>query len=204
LDDAGANVQLIARRQALDFMIKPPVIKEFSNPMWHRMSAIGHGWRIKIFAEAPWLCHYLPRSLRHKAVRWTSLPAGGWFMKDKLEGGPSLLLGCTLKRAKIRDGRVQLELATLKNTKRKVEVEHVIAATGFKADLCRLTFLDSEIQSQLKAVENTPVLSSDLQSSVPGLYFVGPTAANSFGPVIRFTYGAGFAARRLALVLAKR
>jgi hypothetical protein len=33
---------------------------------------------------------------------------------------------------------------------------------------------------------------------VPGLYFAGIAAANSFGPVMRFAFGAGFAARRLA------
>jgi hypothetical protein len=41
------------------------------------------------------------------------------------------------------------------------------------------------------------VLSSNFESSVPGLYFTGLVAANSFGPVMRFAFGAGFAARRL-------
>ena len=124
-------------------------------------------------------------------------------MKEKLESGIPLHLGCTLNRAEIRKGRVQLEFTTAKNAKRKVEVDHVIAATGFKIDLRRLTFLSPEIQSHLKAVENTPVLSSGLESSVPGLYFAGVVTANSFGAVMRFAYGAGFTTRRLAHVLAK-
>ena len=41
------------------------------------------------------------------------------------------------------------------------------------------------------------MLSSSFESSVRGLYFVGVAAANSFGPVLRFAYGAGFAARNL-------
>ena len=41
------------------------------------------------------------------------------------------------------------------------------------------------------------MLSSSFESSVPGIYFVGIAAANSFGPVMRFAFGAGFAARRL-------
>jgi hypothetical protein len=32
---------------------------------------------------------------------------------------------------------------------------------------------------------------------VPGLHFVGTAAANSFGPMMRFAYGAGFVSRRL-------
>jgi hypothetical protein len=59
----------------------------------------------------------------------------------------------------------------------------------------RLKFVSPEIRSSLKLVGGSPVLSSGFESSVPGLYFAGLTAANSFGPVMRFAYGAGFAAR---------
>jgi hypothetical protein len=38
---------------------------------------------------------------------------------------------------------------------------------------------------------------------MPGLYFAGITAANSFGPVMRFAFGAGFAARTITCVVAK-
>jgi len=35
------------------------------------------------------------------------------------------------------------------------------------------------------------------------LYFVGIAAANSFGPVMRFAFGAGFAAKRLTRTVMK-
>jgi hypothetical protein len=47
------------------------------------------------------------------------------------------------------------------------------------------------------------MLSSNFESSIPGLYFAGVSAANSFGPVMRFAFGAGFAARTLTRALAK-
>ena len=46
-------------------------------------------------------------------------------------------------------------------------------------------------------MNHTPILDTQFQSSVPGLYFTGLTAANSFGPLLRFASGAGFVARRL-------
>jgi len=73
----------------------------------------------------------------------------------------------------------------------------VIAATGYRVSLDRLAFLSSGVRSKLRAVNDTPVLSSAFESSVPGLYFIGIAAANSFGPVMRFAFGAGFAARRI-------
>ena len=81
--------------------------------------------------------------------------------------------------------------------------DHIIAATGYRVDLERLKFLSSEIRSKLKTVEGTPVLSSTFESSVPGLYFVGVAAANSFGPVMRFAFGADFAARTVTRALTK-
>ena len=48
------------------------------------------------------------------------------------------------------------------------------------------------------------MLSADFESSLPGLFFAGPVAAASFGPVMRFAVGAKFTARRLSRHLAAR
>jgi hypothetical protein len=47
------------------------------------------------------------------------------------------------------------------------------------------------------------VLSSNFESTVRNLYFVGVAAANTFGPLLRFAYGAKFAAPRLSKHLAR-
>jgi hypothetical protein len=48
------------------------------------------------------------------------------------------------------------------------------------------------------------VLSADFETSVPGLYVMGPAAAGSFGPLMRFMFGADFAVRRIDDRLARR
>jgi hypothetical protein len=83
-----------------------------------------------------------------------------------------------------------------------VDTEHVIAATGYRPDLHRLTMLDPALRDRIAALERAPILSAHFQSSAPGLYFVGPIATNSFGPLMRFAVGAKFTARRLARHLA--
>jgi hypothetical protein len=70
-------------------------------------------------------------------------------------------------------------------------------------DLKRLNFLSDELRSEIRTVVGAPVLSRGFESSVPGLYFAGLAAANNFGPVMRFAFGAGFAARRISAALAK-
>jgi thioredoxin reductase len=205
LHEVGADVQLISRRTALKFHGKPEVGKTRSlwQRIWRPQTGIGPGWRLRFCADAPMLFHHLPENLRLEAVRRILGPSGGWFAKDKVIGKVPLLLGCTVQRAEVENGRVRLQLRGLDGSTQDVRTEHVIAATGYKVDLNRLKFLSSEIRSQLKLVNGAPVLSSGFESSMPGLYFAGITAANSFGPVMRFAFGAGFAARTITRAVAK-
>jgi hypothetical protein len=83
-----------------------------------------------------------------------------------------------------------------------VFADHVVAATGYRVDLDRLTFLGEQIRSSVRRVSGAPVLSRNFESSVPGLYFVGTASANSFGPMMRFAYGAAYTSRRLSRYLA--
>jgi FAD-dependent urate hydroxylase len=83
-------------------------------------------------------------------------------------------------------------------TKQSLEASHVIAATGFKPDLRRLSFLDPELITQIHAFNGVPRLSRSGESSVPGLLFVGIITAPTFGPVMRFMFGAKHTAHALA------
>ena len=79
-----------------------------------------------------------------------------------------------------------------------LDTEHIIAATGYRSDVHRLSFLDSELRSKLRLVGGAPWVGADFQSNVGGVYFAGPAVASSFGPVMRFVHGAGYAARTIA------
>jgi thioredoxin reductase len=183
LHEAGADVRLVARQQTLKFHGH----NDKARSAWQRLrrpqSGLGPGWKTRFFSDWPMVFHYLPEGLRLQAVRRVLGPAGGWFSKDKVIGRVSLLLGHTVQESRIQDGRVFLKLAPEGGTLREISADHVIAATGYKVDLDRLKFLSADIRSKLKAVNGSPALSSTFESSVPGLYFVGVAAANSFGPI---------------------
>jgi thioredoxin reductase len=203
LHEAGAKVQLIARKPAIPFggpWAGP------SRTLWRRIrapiSAIGPGWRSKIYTDAPWLYRYLPEQLRIRTVKSHLGPSGGWFMKERAAKVP-FLLGYQLHDARASDGRVQLQLMANDGSRREVTADHVIAATGYQADVRRLPFLSHDILDQLQLIERAPRLSAHFESSVPGLYFVGPIAAMSFGPVMRFAAGAEFTSRRISMHLAR-
>ncbi len=205
LRDAGADVQLVARATALRFHTGPKKGKPRSwwQKIRHPDSGLGPGLRSRFFANGAALFHYLPESVRIHFVRTTLGPSAGWFVKDKVMGRVPLVLGHSVERAEVENGKVRLHLRGLDGSKREIVTEHVIAATGYRVNVERLAFLDSGTRSKLKCVNGTPVLSSNFESSVPGLYFVGIAAANSFGPVMRFAFGAGFAAKRITQAIVK-
>ena len=204
LHEAGAHVQLVSRRQELKFHSQPTgKPRSRWQQIRHPQSGLGPGMRSRFFANSPLAFHYLPERLRVEAVRRTLGPSGGWFIRDKVIGKVPLHLGCTPLGAAVQNGKVHLSVRTADGSEREIVTEHIIAATGYKVDLERLNFLNSEIRSQLKTVKGSPTLSSSCESSVPGIYFVGVAAANSFGPVMRFAFGAGFAARRITQAMTK-
>ncbi len=204
LGEAGAEVQLVTRRPELRFHTKP---NGKPRSRWqqirHPHSGLGPGMRSRFFADAPLAFHYLPEALRLKAVRKALGPSGGWFIRDKIIGRVRLHLGCTPVSVRTNGDGIHLRLQADGKGESEVTTDHIIAATGYKPRLSRLTLLTEEIRTRVEAVAETPVLSSGFESSVPGLYFVGVAAANSFGPVMRFAFGAGFAAERVTRTIVR-
>ncbi len=204
LHEAGADVQLVSRREELKFHSQPTGKPRSQwQEIRHPQSGLGPGMRSRFFANAPAAFYYLPERLRLEAVRKSLGPSGGWFIRDKVMGKVPLHLGCTPQGAEVKNGKVHLSVQVADGSQREIVAEHVIAATGYRVDLERLKFLNPEIRAQIKTVGSAPVLSSAFESSMPGLYFAGVSAANSFGPVMRFAFGAGFAARTITRALAK-
>lgn len=204
LHEAGADVQLVSRRAELKFHSQPTgKPRSWWQQVRHPQSGLGPGMRSRFFADAPGSFYYLPERLRLEIVRRTLGPSGGWFIRDKVMGKVPLHLGCTPQSADIQNGKVRLNVQSADGASREIVTEHIIAATGYRVDLDRLKFLNPEIRSKVKAINGSPVLSSSFESSIPGLYFAGVAAANSFGPVMRFAFGAGFAARTITHALAK-
>lgn len=205
LHEAGAKVSVVARRPRVLFSDPPPnrprtLLEQLRAPS----SGVGPGWKSRLITEFPGLFRLLPLSYRLSAVRRFLGPLGGWPMRDRVIGKVDLLTGCTPVAAEERDGQALLTLATLDGGTRTLVVDHVVAATGYKARLSRLPFLDDSLRRAIDSAEDTPILSANFESSVPGLYFVGISAANTFGPMMRFAFGARYTARRISRHLSRK
>jgi hypothetical protein len=113
-----------------------------------------------------------------------------------------MLKQTSILAATVKSGKVCLRVRTA-NDEREIETEHIIAGTGYEADVGRLPFLGPALAQEIRRVERAPALSRHFESSVPGLYFVGLAAAFSFGPLFRFVAGAEYATPTVARHLAR-
>jgi cation diffusion facilitator CzcD-associated flavoprotein CzcO len=192
-----ARVRLIARQTKLDFgnpwdNSSLPLLRRLRQPI----SGIGPGLRSKLWNDAPWIYRYFSDGFRIRTAKTFLGPSGGWFMKERAHSLP-VLLGCKVTKAAVHEDRVRLALTDGEGLARQIDADHVIAATGYKPEAARIPFLTGQLLEQLDLIGAAPRLSSHFESSVPGLYFVGPISATSFGPVMRFMVGAGFTARKI-------
>ncbi len=199
LAEGGANVTIVARSPVIYFG-QPPSGE--NRPLWQRLrhpsSGIGASFRSRVYCDAPWLFHRLPQRLRYRIVRRHLGPAASWTVKEKVQGRIPIHLNSNIVAAERRNGSIHLTLQDASGKDQSHETDHVVAATGYRVDVNRLTFLGEGLRSRIKAVESAPVLSPRFESSVPGLYLTGLAAAPSFGPLMRFVFGVDYTATTLA------
>ena len=204
LHQAGAAAQVIARDSRIHFHEPPgPIPRPFLDRVQAPMTGLGPGWRSLFCTHAPLVFHKMPQRFRVEVVRRHLGPAAGWFVKEQVAGKVELHTGLKIGSASVQNNRVHLQLNNGDSVPRTVSADHVIAATGYQVDLRRVEFLNSDVWMGIRSVGRAPELSANFESSMPGLYFIGAASANSFGPMMRFAYGARFTSRRLSKHLAR-
>ncbi|MBX6321977.1 MAG: NAD(P)/FAD-dependent oxidoreductase [Rhodospirillaceae bacterium] len=203
LHEAGADVHLLVRRDAIRWG-RPPVesavpLRRLAKPT----SPLGPGWSLFAVSRAPTLFARLPAATRLALVRSVLGPSGAWWLHPRFDNGIGVTLGSVVEEARLTDGKVALRVSDGARCS-VLEVDHVMAATGYRVDLDRVGFLDADLRAGLGRIQGSaaPRLSGSFEASLPGLHFTGLAAAPTFGPLMRFVCGTDFAARRISAALA--
>jgi hypothetical protein len=150
----------------------------------------------------PFAMHLVPDGRRLRYVKSAFGPSAPWWITTRAWGRVPIFVQTSVQSAKAHGSRARLEVFEQGQGQRAVDVDHVIAGTGFVSDVDRLGYLEEALRSAVRRIEGAPRLSLNFESSVPGAYFVGPISANSFGPLFRFVAGAGYTAPTVARHLA--
>ena len=203
LHENGASVQVLARKNTVAWNGTPlapdrPLLQRLREPE----SGLGSGWGTWLYSNHPDLFRRLPTNTRVYRARTALGPAGASWLRPRVEGQFPVLPGHAVTSAAEKDGRARLTVARSGESSQELPADHVIAATGYRTDLSRLQFLPETLRSRLQTLAGSPVVARDYQSSVPGLYFIGPAVAPTMGPVMRFVFGTWHAAPAVARKLA--
>jgi thioredoxin reductase len=201
LQEAGAEVQVIARTQEIIWEEQVPEEVGLLGCIKSPPSKLCEGWGC-VAADSPDVFRLLPESVRVRKALNSFGPKGAWWLRDRVEGVVEVLTGHPLKSAEPQGSGVLLRLGGAKQT--SVAVDHVIAGTGFRMDMARLTFLSEEIQAGVVTRANLPLVNRAGESAVPGLYFAGALTTVSLGPGVRFISGTHQTAAQLARSVARR
>ncbi|MFN2495223.1 MAG: NAD(P)-binding domain-containing protein [Pseudonocardiaceae bacterium] len=196
LHEQGTRVTVLARTSRLVWHSDPRQAQR-SPLRWLREPAapLGSGWGPWFYSTRPDLFRLLPADRRVRAARTALGGAGAHWLRSRVEGKFPVLLRHVVRWAEPEPRGVRLGLQVNGKQIKEITADHVLAATGYRAELSRLSFLDRTLRSAVRTLAGSPHVGPDFQSSVPGLYFIGPAVAPIFGPVMRFVYGAGHAVR---------
>jgi FAD-dependent urate hydroxylase len=199
LHEAGAETKLVVRSP--DFPVWGTKPLPLTPLVRLRNNRLCEGWKCP-FWNSPTAFRRLPRSVRAEKARTVLGPLGAWWLRPRVEGVIDIQRSTHVRGAEPSGRGVRLRLDG--PSRSSLEVDHVIAGTGFRVNLARLAYLPEELRVRIATFGGYPVLTRAGESTVPGLYFVGSPAAFGLGPSMRFIAGTHNVASQLARSVARR
>ena len=205
LHEAGAHPQLLVREDTILWHSRVSQERSLWQQVRKPISGLGVGPKAWALVTFPGALHRLPDQWRTWLTKNHLPPEGAWWLRNRVENRVPVHFGTTIIHARETGSQVTLLLSDAKAAgDRELKVDHVIAGSGYDIDVQRLQFLDPKLRNEVQCVLRCPSLDASFCSSIPGLYFVGPSSSMSFGPLFRFVVGADFSARIISAHLASR
>jgi len=200
IHEAGAEVELIVRNSRLRWIGMHKWLHQMgpiSRLLYssHDVGPLG----ISRLVAYPKLMSYVPLKLRDKIRKRAVRSSGSRWLPERL-ASVRAATDCVVSEATPMRNGISLKLSD--GTERLVD--HIVLGTGYEVDISRYDFLPPELVREVVQFGGYPRLSSGFRSSVPGLHFIGATAARSFGPLLYFVAGTEFASRELVSHISPR
>lgn len=199
LHEGGAQVEVIARADHLNWLHGGKyhrLLGRFA-PLFYAPTDVGPLGLSRLVA-VPAAFTALPRRLQEPLAYRSIRPAGATWLGPRLRDVP-ITLSRSVSSLTPQAGEL---LVTLSNGEKRA-VDHLLLGTGYRVDIARYPFLAPALLDRIERASGYPVLGPGLQSSVPGLHFLGAPAAWSFGPTMRFVSGGWYSANALTKALTR-
>lgn len=195
LRDAGADVEIIARQSVIRWLSnvgpeprRRSLVQKALRPPG-ALGPIGINWIVQV----PALYRSLPDMMHPFIFARALRPAGAAWLRDRVQG-VVYTVDESITSVAERGGRLRLELASGEHR----EIDHLVLGSGYEVQAKNYAFLCSEIRAELRTHRGQAALDRGFETSVSGLYVIGPGSDQSFGPLLQSVAGTRFAASRVA------
>jgi FAD-dependent urate hydroxylase len=198
LHEGGAQVEVIVRADHLNWLHGGKYHRMLGRlaPLVYAPTDVGPLGLSRLVA-VPGAFTALPRRLQEPLAYRSIRPAAATWLGPRLRDVPITMSRSVASVMPQQDGL----LVTLAGGQTRA-VDHLLLGTGYRVDITKYPFLAPSLLDRIERAGGYPVLGPGLQSSVPGLHFLGAPASWSFGPTMRFVSGGWFTARALTRVVA--
>lgn len=199
LHEAGGEVEIVARIPALRWIGQHPRLHHLGpvSSLLYAPHDVGPAGISRLVAY-PNLVRRIPLKWRDRIRTRAVRPAGSKWLPARLKD-VHVSTGRSVVAAQEENGRLVLKLDD--GTERSAD--HVLLGTGYSVDIARYPFWTPQLLREVAVRDGYPLLGKGFESSVPGLHFVGATAARSFGPLLYFVAGTEFSSLELTAKVAK-
>jgi FAD-dependent urate hydroxylase len=193
LHEAGAEVELAMRGHQVEWLrgddpgTRVPLRVRAAPPT--DVGSLFTGWP----AAMPDVYRVLPARARAEVSTRCLRPRASAWLRPRLKDVP-VVTDLRVVAAESQGTEVHVRL----DDGSERTVDRVVLGTGYRIDVSRYPFLSAALMLAIGTKNGYPRLGPGLESTVPGLHFVGAPASLSFGPIVRFVVGTWFAAPAVA------
>jgi FAD-dependent urate hydroxylase len=206
LHENGAEVVLLTRSLSIEYLAYPWRRKLFRKltpgpltPFSHMVfppTDLGGIITSRMIADPEKFKRQSARVQRALA-RLVTRPVGGYWLPARLQR-VAMRKGVSVDSVEVVGKGLRLGLSdgTLHH------VDRVVLATGYQIDVSKYQILDQSLRRQIQVSNDRyPILTTGLQTSVPGLYMAGVVGERALGPTLRFVTGTSNAGPRIAAAI---
>jgi hypothetical protein len=200
LHENGAQPQVAVRKDHVNWLHGGRFHRKLGRlaPLVYAPTDVGPMGLSRIVA-VPDLFRRLPRRLQEPMAYRAIRPAGALWLADRLQDVPVVMSRAVASAVPAGPGlRVTFTDGSAGT------FDHLLLGTGYKVDITQYSFLAPSLAARIRRAGGYPVLRPGMESSVPGLFFVGAPAAWSFGPIMRFVAGGWYGGQSVAQALARQ
>jgi len=199
LFEYGTDVEVIARIPELRWVGMHKRLHKLGliSRMLYSKHDVGPLGISRLVAYPNFLYHFplgLKDPIRKRAIR----SAGSSWLVPRLKQ-VRITTGHSVVSAREIDGEVQLIL----DNGAEIRVDHLLFGTGYRIDISKYEFLSPELIKGVRLLDGYPDVEAGFSTSVPGLHFIGATAARKFGPLLNFVAGTEFSSKELSRYMVK-